>query len=210
MLFEQEVADNDTIFIALLAFDEDAAKDWEKRPQWMDQIALEVGKQGIAQAAAGNLTAAVIMGAAVGVYYGFSWMMGRDKDDELARKELTLPALGDPSRPVEMMDWDFKGGGGWWSSWNYKVKLRISRSITKMVAKVTQPSQIFYGEPTNVAVSAHDYVTNLPVPGKVYFVTEKEEEVGSTNTSIAYTFVKATHGKVSANGYPDTNFSIPL
>jgi hypothetical protein len=80
-----------------------------------------------------NPTAGTIVGLAYGA---FGKLASLDKDDRLGTLELIVPASG-PG--MEERSWNFKRGG-WWSSWNYTVVYRITRTVDTVSPPPPPPS----------------------------------------------------------------------
>jgi len=120
------VRSGDTIRGGMKAYDEDFGKDWAKYGPTVNKI-TEAVLTGLA--ASGN-PKAVAAGAVINyAVQGFGFLASLDKDDELGKIELNIPANGPQ---VENREWKFKKSASWWnpgiSTWNYTVRYRITRS----------------------------------------------------------------------------------
>lgn len=122
-VFDKEVPNDRVLKIALVAFDEDAGKDWSKHGEMVTKIGNTVS-QGISSiprpeaAAAGMILPFVIAGVGT--------LMQLDQDDELGKYTYDIPVSSLPNGN-HLQVWSFQGGGGWWSSWKYAVRYRIIR-----------------------------------------------------------------------------------
>jgi hypothetical protein len=131
VLFEGELPERDMVALHLLAYDEDAAKDWSKRPEYLDTItrgiATRAGEVVVASLGSHPLGWGVISGA-VGAgmaLAAFHLIIGRDEDDQLGVLNELIPASGPP---LEVRQWSFSHGKpGDYSSWDYTVEYRIRR-----------------------------------------------------------------------------------
>lgn len=119
VIFDADVPLGQNIRGGLKAFDEDAAKDWKKREEYVTKITNEV----IAELAKSNnpkaVSAGKILGFAVKIL-GILFIL--DKDDELGSLELDIPVSG-PG--VEEKEWTFDGDDS-----DYTVRYRITRAST--------------------------------------------------------------------------------
>lgn len=122
VLFDGEIPEGQTIKGGLKAYDEDAAKDWAQHGTKVQEISRNVssalagvGPEGVM---AGKILA--IATAAAGI------LSSLDRDDLLGATELEISSIG-PS--LEEREWRMsKKGGGGWSTWDYSLRYRISRS----------------------------------------------------------------------------------
>jgi hypothetical protein len=103
IIFDGDTEDNGTVYCGLVAYDEDAAKDRAKRPQWIDKITEEVAKKGIAAASTDNLEATAILGGVLAGYSLLGWGLARDIDDEFGRMELTIGPQPDPGENIAVL-----------------------------------------------------------------------------------------------------------
>lgn len=103
------------------AFDEDSAKDWAKKPSWVEDM-----KNRVVELAQNRLTggAAVLLDAA---YEVVEKIVVGDDDDKLGRKTLEIPVSG-PEK--ELISWRFVNKGDFlgYSSWNYTVDIEVLRT----------------------------------------------------------------------------------
>ncbi len=122
VIFDASCDTKSSIKGGMRAFDEDVAKDWEKYQAGVKEatdkvadLANEGGKRGV--------VAAKILQAAYAV---FSAVAKFDEDDKLGEVELDIPAKG-PAE--EEKTWVLKKGEpGEYSSWNYVVRYKITRT----------------------------------------------------------------------------------
>lgn len=121
VLFDGEIAEGQTIKGGLKAYDEDAAKDWGKHGATVQEISSNIssalGAVGPEGVIAGKILG--IATAAVGI------LSSLDRDDLLGATELEISSIG-PS--YEVREWRMKEGGMGWSTWDYSLRYRISRS----------------------------------------------------------------------------------
>jgi hypothetical protein len=125
VIFDAYVPEWATVRGGLKAFDEDFGKDWSHYGPVVNQMTDVVVA---ALAGSGDpyaVTASQILNYGV---KGFNFFAARDKDDELGKLELNIPASG-PN--VEEKTWHFQRKASWWnpgySTWNYTVRYRITR-----------------------------------------------------------------------------------
>jgi hypothetical protein len=122
VLFEGEVPQGQSVKGGIKAYDEDAAKDWAKYGSTITQISDAVS-QALAKAGPTGVTAGKILSVAT---QGVGLLASLDKDDLLGTTELEISATG-PA--FEERSWLLKKTGGiGWSTWDYTVRYRISRS----------------------------------------------------------------------------------
>ena len=122
VLFEGEVPQGQSVKGGIKAYDEDAAKDWAKYGSTVTQISDAVSTA-LAMAGPKGVAAGVILSAAT---KGVGILASLDKDDLLGSTELEISATG-PA--FEERSWLMKKTGSiGWSTWDYTVKYRISRS----------------------------------------------------------------------------------
>ena len=121
VIFEGEVPQGQSVKGGIKAYDEDAAKDWS---QYGSTVTAISGSVSTVLAATGpqGATAGMILGA---VTQGVDFFSSLDKDDLLGSTELEISAT-EPE--FEERSWVMKAGGTGWSTWNYTVRYRISRS----------------------------------------------------------------------------------
>lgn len=121
VLFEGEVPQGQSVKGGIKAYDEDAAKDWAKYGSTITQISDAVS-QALAKAGPTGVTAGKILSVAT---QGVGLLASLDKDDLLGTTELEISATG-PA--FEERSWLMKEKGLGWSTWDYTVRYRISRS----------------------------------------------------------------------------------
>jgi hypothetical protein len=129
-LFDGTIAGDESVAVALQAYDEDVAHDWQRRASWVNDIGTKVGAAASGAAVAALATnpigwstiGAVAAGALVAG--GFILIAANDKDDQLGVLNVLVPAVG---AAEEVWPWRFSHAGGWWSSWDYTVRYRIRR-----------------------------------------------------------------------------------
>jgi hypothetical protein len=131
-MFEGALPEEGLVALYVQAYDEDAAKDWAKRPDYVDKMLGSVvsGAGGVVVAAlATNPVGWATIAAAVGVGLvvgGFAFVVGQDRDDQLGTLQTLVPASG-PA--MEDKYWSFSQAG-WWSGWSYTVRYRVSRKTS--------------------------------------------------------------------------------
>jgi hypothetical protein len=126
VIFNGNVLPGDTVRGGMKAFDEDFAKDWSKYGPTVIKITDTVVAGLTASGNPKAVTAAAILNYGM---KGFSFFASLDKDDELGKIELNVPALGPD---VEERTWKFSRSSSFWnpgwSTWDYTVRYRITRS----------------------------------------------------------------------------------
>ena len=115
VLFEGEVPQGQTVKGGIKAYDEQFGKDWAKYGSTVTAIS------GAVSSVLGG-TPAMILGAATNA---FAVLGPLDKDDLLGSTQLEISATG-PA--FEERSWLMVKTGGFWSTWDYTVRYRISRS----------------------------------------------------------------------------------
>jgi hypothetical protein len=132
VVFDDAVPAGANVRCVLRAFDEDVAKDWANRPEWVDMISKSVAIAAAGAIAAGIaatpigwpgiIAGSVTLGVLAGIYAGANG----DRDDELGSFYLVVPTQG--LRHEEQI-WQFRRDD-WtgYSSWRYAVRLTIDRS----------------------------------------------------------------------------------
>ncbi|MEH2375783.1 hypothetical protein [Nostoc sp.] len=122
VLFEGEIPQGQSVKGGLKAYDEDAAKDWAKYGETVKKISSAIsgaiaatGPQG---AVAGTILSAVTTAGGI--------LASLDKDDLLGSTELDISSTG-PSHEERAWKMSKKSGTGW-STWDYTLTYRISRS----------------------------------------------------------------------------------
>lgn len=118
VIFDADVPLGQNIRGGLKAFDEDAAKDWEKRKDYITKITDKVVSELANSEDPDAATASKILEFAV---KALGFLFSLDKDDELGSLELNIPASG---LNVEEKEWNFDGDDS-----DYTVRYRITRGI---------------------------------------------------------------------------------
>jgi len=123
IVFDQDVQDNNVLKIALVAFDEDAGKDWAKYGDLVSIIGNAVSAGLATMPNPTTWAASVLIPFAIGAVGG---LMGLDKDDRLGQYSCDFPvsALEIGEHP---QTWPFRGGHTRWSNWNYAVRFTITK-----------------------------------------------------------------------------------
>ena len=123
VLFEGEVPQGQTVKGGIKAYDEDVAKDWAQYGSVVTAISGAVSTFLATVGGPQGATAGAILGA---VTKGVGFFSSLDKDDLLGSTELEISPTG-PA--FEERSWLMKKTGSiGWSTWDYKVRYRISRS----------------------------------------------------------------------------------
>ncbi|MEH1872217.1 hypothetical protein [Nostoc sp.] len=122
VLFEGEIPQGESIKGGLKAYDEDAGKDWGKYGDAVKKITSAISGA-IATTSPQGAAAGTILGVAVNAA---DFIGQLDKDDLLGTTELEISSTG-PSREERAWVMSKKGGIGW-STWDYTLTYRISRS----------------------------------------------------------------------------------
>ena len=120
VLFEGEIPQGESVKGGLKAYDEDAGKDWNKYGDTVKKIS---GAISAALATGPGAVAGTILSAAT---TAADWLGPLDKDDLLGTTELDISSTG-PSHEERAWIMSKKGGTGW-STWDYTLTYRISRS----------------------------------------------------------------------------------
>ena len=122
LLFEGEIPQGQSVKGGLNAYDEDAAKSWQKHGETIKNITEKVSSV-VAIAGPPGVLAGQILSAAVAA----AGLIGSlDKDDLLGTTELEISATG-PAFEERTWKMSKKTGTGW-STWDYAVRYRIQRS----------------------------------------------------------------------------------
>jgi hypothetical protein len=118
-IFDAVVPSDRQIGVGLLAYDEDAGKDWNL---YKDQV-NGIGQKAAA-ALAGISTAGSLAAFAAPLVIGL--LVTSDIDDQLGALRLDIPASGPTS---ELKEWQFSHSD-WtgYSSWNYVLRYRVTRT----------------------------------------------------------------------------------
>lgn len=122
VLFDARVPVGKSIRGGLIAYDEDYAKDWAKQKEMVQKLTDKVSDAARSSDNKDVNKAGWVLMAAVAAW---DLIASADKDDELGRIELDIPADGSGE---EVKEWKFehKDSTGF-SSWDYTVKYRIVR-----------------------------------------------------------------------------------
>ena len=123
VLYEASVPVGKSVVGGMIAYDEDYAKDWAKQKEMITKVTDKISDAAKSSDNKNANKAGWILQIAV---QAWDLVASADKDDELGRIELNLPADG-PAQ--ETMEWKFehKDSIGF-SSWEYTVKYRINRT----------------------------------------------------------------------------------
>jgi hypothetical protein len=123
IIFDDDVPENNTLYIALAGYDEDANKDWSKHGEMVTKVgsAISAGLKAVPYPPA-QITGTILPFAIAGV--GLAMML--DKDDELGQLKRDLPVSAIPSGSHAQF-WTLQKKGGWYSSWDYTVTYRIHK-----------------------------------------------------------------------------------
>jgi len=122
VLFEGEIPQGESIKGGLKAYDEDAGKDWAKYGDTVQQISTAVSAALAVTGPQGAIAGTVLKAATTGV----GILSTLDKDDLLGTTELEISSTG-PSHEERAWVMSKKSGIGW-STWDYTLTYRISRS----------------------------------------------------------------------------------
>ncbi|MEH2287602.1 hypothetical protein [Nostoc sp.] len=122
VLFEGEIPQGQSVKGGLKAYDEDFGKDWSKYGQTVEQISTAISGA-IATTGSQGAIAGTILSAATAVGGIFANL---HKDDLLGTTELDISSTG-PSREERTWIMSKKEGSNW-STWDYTLTYRISRS----------------------------------------------------------------------------------
>jgi hypothetical protein len=195
-LFEGSLNPEEIINIGLVAYDEDAGKDWPtNRKVW----ALTVGASlGIIVATAGLATPAAIIGTvAIGQIFI------NDEDDELGKVELQIPALSDLlfERRFVVLSGSPRG---WLSNWKYELGYTIKRVVPGIIVN-TIPSSVLTSDNSKVTISAMDRDTRTPLRLPIHI---DDQRVGTTGTEFTYTF--SQNSSIVIVDDTDTYFRTPV
>ncbi|MCT7969993.1 hypothetical protein NG799_27135 [Laspinema sp. D1] len=133
VLFDGEVPSGQAIKGGLKALDEDYAKDWSRYQDTIRQITQEVSSA-LAGAGSNAVSAGLILSVST---RGIGILQGYDRDDLLGATELEITTTG-PSYEEKIWRMSKKSSMGW-STWDYTVRYRITRSESPINNE--QPSQ---------------------------------------------------------------------
>lgn len=121
-VFDGAVDEGTIILLEMAAFDEDYAKDWDK----YDEYVLQVGSA--ISAGLSKIPNPVTVGIGTGLglaLKGFDAIAKSDKDDELGNMSDRI-RVKDLRPGSTLRSWRFKGGSGWWSSWEHIIRYQIT------------------------------------------------------------------------------------
>lgn len=139
VIFDSDVPLGQNIRGGLKAFDEDTAKDWEKREDYITKISNKVASELESSGDPLAATAGMILRFAV---KALGILFPLDKDDELGSLELNIPASGSD---VEEKEWNFNEDDS-----DYTVRYRIIRGIrVNPTSPVAQGDNMQPGEVLN-------------------------------------------------------------
>ncbi|MHC5676874.1 hypothetical protein [Nostoc sp.] len=122
VLFEGEIPQGQSVKGGLKAYDEDAGKDWAKYGNTVQKISTAISGAIAATGPQGAIAGTVLKAATTGV----GILHTIDKDDLLGSTELEISSTG-PSREERAWVISKKDGIGW-STWDYTLTYRITRS----------------------------------------------------------------------------------
>lgn len=122
VLFEGDVPQGQSVKGGIKAYDEDGAKNWAKYSSTVNAISTAVSVVLSAYGGPPGIAAGAILAAAT---QGLGLLASDDDDDLLGSTELEISAIG-PA--FEERSWLMKEEGLGWSTWDYTVRYRISRS----------------------------------------------------------------------------------
>lgn len=122
VLFEGEIPQGQSVKGGLKAYDEDAAKDWAKYGETVKKISSAISGAIAATGPQGAVAGTILSAATTAA----SWIGSLDKDDLLGTTELEISSTG-PSHEERSWVISKKSGTGW-STWDYTLTYRISRS----------------------------------------------------------------------------------
>jgi hypothetical protein len=124
VLFESSVPANSKIVGGMVAWDEDYAKDWEKKDKAIAEKVAAVVSGG-AGTVAGPEAGPIVAGIVQAVKEVGGLLAQSDKDDNLGELKLEIPANGPPE---EVKEWKFEHSDGiGYSDWSYVLRYRIVR-----------------------------------------------------------------------------------
>lgn len=123
VLFDGDIPEGQSIKGGLKAYDEDAGKDWSRYGDTVKQIASAVSSALAGAGSEGAIAGKVLSVATSGV----GLLASLDKDDLLGATELEISATG-PAYEVREWKMSQKNSFAGWSSWDYTLCYRISRS----------------------------------------------------------------------------------
>lgn len=123
IIFDDDVPENHTLYIALTGYDEDAHKDWSKHGDMVTKVGAAISTGLKATSIPPAQIAGLVIPLAIA---GVGLAMKLDKDDELGqlKRDLAISALPNGSHT---QFWTLRKRGGWYSSWDYTVTYKIHK-----------------------------------------------------------------------------------
>ncbi|MCE7980123.1 MAG: hypothetical protein DYG89_02930 [Caldilinea sp. CFX5] len=121
VLFDGDVDAASTIVLGIMFYDEDANHDWSKYGPLITAISSGISS-GLSQLGPYGIAGGVVLTVATAAT---GLIMTLDKDDLLGQTSLELPVLWQPIG-TNIRQIGARGGGGWYSSWNYLINLKIT------------------------------------------------------------------------------------
>ena len=121
VIFDSEVPSEAVVKIAILAFDEDAGKDWSKYGEIVKKINEKVSAALQLIPSPYTATASAILPSIVNAA---GYIMKLDKDDLLGTLSKDIPIAVFP-KGQHWQAWNFSGGSWWWSNWSYTVRYSV-------------------------------------------------------------------------------------
>lgn len=127
IVFDADVPENGTLKIAMVAYDEDSAKDWSKHGDMVEKISYGVSS---GLAATSNPYAILAGGILQFATKAVGGIMKLDKDDKLGTLEENKSVRSLAREKTE--NWNFSKKPKnrfkrWWSSWDYTVRYKITK-----------------------------------------------------------------------------------
>ncbi len=121
IVFDDDVPENHTLYIALAGYDEDSNKDWSKHGDMVTKVGASISKGLVATGVPQGQIAGMIIPLAIA---GIGLVANLDTDDLLGqlKRDLAVSALPDGSHT---QFWTLKKKGGWYSNWSYTVTYKI-------------------------------------------------------------------------------------
>jgi hypothetical protein len=197
VLFDARVEETSYVSGTLIMWDEDFAKDWANRPQWIDAIVENVGA---AITTFGGLELGIIYWSTAAAFYAVA---ENDQDDQLGNLAIIVPATGPQEQDLPAVRFSYDGWGPW-SDYDYTVRIHVSRQFPSLLTRV-EPSPLQAGVETDIIVHAFDAATEQPADAAV--ITSTGQELGRTNQPFRHSFSRTTGGSVISRDYPKTDIS---
>lgn len=123
IVFDDDVPENQTLYIVLAGFDEDSNKDWSKHGDMVTKLGSTISTGLLASNAPPAQVAGIILPLAIA---GVGAIMKMDKDDKLGETKRDLPIAALPNGSHTQF-WSLKKPGGWYSNWDYTVTYKIHK-----------------------------------------------------------------------------------